>query len=122
MPLIFINARGMSRVVAHDAARAVLVGTGFRESDRRSALGSHVDRPDVVGRPMNLNLGRLPTLLAEQLPVEIVERKGLGHPDNICDAVADPFSLAHCRCYVDRIRMSACWPLADPDFRPFSLA
>jgi S-adenosylmethionine synthetase len=33
--------------------------------------------------------------------VEMVERKGLGHPDSICDAVAEAFSLALCRSYLE---------------------
>ncbi len=33
--------------------------------------------------------------------VEIVERKGLGHPDTICDALAEELSLALCRYYRD---------------------
>ena len=33
--------------------------------------------------------------------VEIVERKGTGHPDSICDAVAEEISLALCRVYTD---------------------
>jgi S-adenosylmethionine synthetase len=35
-------------------------------------------------------------------PVEIVERKGTGHPDTICDALAEELSLALCRFYLDR--------------------
>ena len=35
-------------------------------------------------------------------PVEIVERKGIGHPDTICDALAEEISLALCRFYHDR--------------------
>lgn len=31
----------------------------------------------------------------ELAPVEIVERKGLGHPDTLCDLVADHFSLLY---------------------------
>jgi len=34
-------------------------------------------------------------------PVEIVERKGIGHPDTICDALAEELSLALCRYYRD---------------------
>jgi len=34
--------------------------------------------------------------------VEIVERKGLGHPDTICDSLAEEFSLALSRFYLDR--------------------
>jgi S-adenosylmethionine synthetase len=36
---------------------------------------------------------------AEEQLVELVERKGLGHPDSICDAIADHTSLALCREY-----------------------
>jgi S-adenosylmethionine synthetase len=33
--------------------------------------------------------------------VEIVERKGLGHPDSICDALAEAFSRELCRHYLE---------------------
>ena len=33
---------------------------------------------------------------------EVVERKGLGHPDTICDALADALSRALCREYRQR--------------------
>jgi S-adenosylmethionine synthetase len=36
------------------------------------------------------------------LPVEVVERKGLGHPDTLCDAVAERISVRLCRHYLDR--------------------
>jgi S-adenosylmethionine synthetase len=35
------------------------------------------------------------------LPVEIVERKGIGHPDTICDALAEELSRTLCRFYLD---------------------
>ncbi len=34
--------------------------------------------------------------------VEVVERKGLGHPDTICDALAERISVALCRHYLER--------------------
>lgn len=34
--------------------------------------------------------------------IEIVERKGLGHPDTICDAIAEQISVRLCRHYLDR--------------------
>ena len=34
--------------------------------------------------------------------VEIVERKGTGHPDQICDSVMEAISIALCREYLDR--------------------
>jgi S-adenosylmethionine synthetase len=37
-----------------------------------------------------------------ELPFEIVERKGLGHPDTICDCLAERFSVALSRHYLDR--------------------
>ena len=36
------------------------------------------------------------------LPFEIVERKGRGHPDTVCDALAETFSVALSRYYLDR--------------------
>jgi S-adenosylmethionine synthetase len=36
----------------------------------------------------------------EQQAVEIVERKGLGHPDTICDAIMEEVSVALCREYM----------------------
>jgi len=35
-------------------------------------------------------------------PVEMVERKGLGHPDTLCDALAEQVSVALCRFYLER--------------------
>ena len=35
-------------------------------------------------------------------PVEIVERKGLGHPDTVCDALAEELSRALCRFYLEQ--------------------
>lgn len=43
-----------------------------------------------------------PGLLVDDAPVEIVERKGLGHPDTICDALAEQLSITLSRLYVER--------------------
>ncbi len=49
----------------------------------------------------------LPFLLIEDMAdpearsFELVERKGLGHPDTICDAIAEEASRALCRWYLD---------------------
>jgi S-adenosylmethionine synthetase len=43
-------------------------------------------------------LGQVP----DEGPVEAVERKGIGHPDTICDALAEELSRALLRFYVDR--------------------
>ncbi|MFB6169612.1 MAG: methionine adenosyltransferase [Haloarculaceae archaeon] len=39
----------------------------------------------------------------EQQEVEIVERKGIGHPDSICDGVAEAVSRALAREYIERV-------------------
>src|SRR5574339_734083 len=39
---------------------------------------------------------------ASELEVEVVERKGLGHPDTISDALAERFSIAFSRFCLDR--------------------
>lgn len=39
----------------------------------------------------------------EQQEVEIVERKGLGHPDSICDGIAEHVSRALAQAYLDRV-------------------
>ncbi|HLB01577.1 MAG TPA: methionine adenosyltransferase, partial [Nitrospiria bacterium] len=41
-------------------------------------------------------------LTAAEMDVEIVERKGLGHPDTICDAVMEQVSVALSREYLER--------------------
>jgi S-adenosylmethionine synthetase len=33
----------------------------------------------------------------EDRPVEIVERKGIGHPDSLCDGIAERISVEYCR-------------------------
>jgi S-adenosylmethionine synthetase len=48
---------------------------------------------------MNLIIERAEATAAEA-KVEIVERKGLGHPDTICDAVMESVSQALCREYL----------------------
>ena len=41
-------------------------------------------------------------LALDERPVEMVERKGSGHPDSICDALAQTLSRNLCRHYLDR--------------------
>ncbi|MFZ1909936.1 MAG: methionine adenosyltransferase [Burkholderiales bacterium] len=51
---------------------------------------------------MRLEIGPLEAASAASLPFEIVERKGLGHPDTICDALAENLSRALSRVYLER--------------------
>jgi S-adenosylmethionine synthetase len=50
---------------------------------------------------MDLVIGSLAERRADGV-VEIVERKGIGHPDTICDSLAEEVSLALCRFYRER--------------------
>jgi S-adenosylmethionine synthetase len=51
---------------------------------------------------MELEISPLTVPPVSERPVEIVERKGLGHPDTICDAVSEAASLALSRAYLER--------------------
>jgi S-adenosylmethionine synthetase len=42
---------------------------------------------------MDLSVGMLP-LSVRELEVEVAEHKGPGHPDTLCDALAEELSLA----------------------------
>ena len=44
------------------------------------------------------SLSRIP--VGEQ-QVELVERKGVGHPDSICDAIMEAISVELCRAYLE---------------------
>ena len=56
-------------------------------------------------RPETFVLRTSPGLAPGARPVEVVERKGLGHPDTLCDAVAERISVRLSRHYVDRFGM-----------------
>ena len=51
---------------------------------------------------MHISIRPFAVPFAEAGSVEIVERKGLGHPDSLCDALAEEFSLTLSRFYRDR--------------------
>jgi len=51
------------------------------------------------------NLTQLLGPATGDLPVEMVERKGLGHPDTMCDALAESLSQALSQYYLDRFGM-----------------
>lgn len=51
---------------------------------------------------MSLSVAALEGPSPASLPMEIVERKGLGHPDTICDALAENLSVSLSRFYVAR--------------------
>jgi S-adenosylmethionine synthetase len=49
----------------------------------------------------NIFVEAVPNLPMEEQPTELVERKGVGHPDSICDAIMDAVSVELCRAYLD---------------------
>ncbi|MCK4473339.1 MAG: methionine adenosyltransferase [Anaerolineae bacterium] len=49
----------------------------------------------------NIIIERLQGVPVEEQQVELVERKGLGHPDSICDAIMEAISVELCRAYLD---------------------
>lgn len=51
---------------------------------------------------MSFRIGLLETASPGALPVEIVERKGVGHPDTICDALAESFARGLAHFYLER--------------------
>jgi glyceraldehyde-3-phosphate dehydrogenase (NAD(P))/S-adenosylmethionine synthetase len=55
----------------------------------------------MTGR--NIRVQGLQRGAVEDESVEIVERKGLGHPDSICDGVAEHVCEALARTYIDRV-------------------
>lgn len=51
---------------------------------------------------MSVHLGLIDAPSPAAAPFEIVERKGVGHPDTICDALTEALSHALCRFYIER--------------------
>jgi S-adenosylmethionine synthetase len=51
---------------------------------------------------LNLIIRQLDSLPPGAQPVEVVERKGIGHPDTICDGIAEHICVKLCRYYLDR--------------------
>ena len=51
----------------------------------------------------NIQVGELDRRAVEDQQVEIVERKGIGHPDSICDGIAESVSRALSQLYLDRV-------------------
>jgi len=47
----------------------------------------------------NISIEELKSSLVEKQQVELVERKGKGHPDSICDAIMEKVSVALCKEY-----------------------
>jgi S-adenosylmethionine synthetase len=56
----------------------------------------------VMERPMlKVELIEISRAPMSQQPMELVERKGLGHPDFMCDAMMEAISVGLCQAYMD---------------------
>ena len=51
----------------------------------------------------NIIVEKLNQTYIENLDIEIVERKGIGHPDSISDGIAESVSRALCKMYLDEL-------------------
>jgi S-adenosylmethionine synthetase len=51
----------------------------------------------------NIRVEEIDRRAVEDQEVEIVERKGIGHPDSLCDGIAESVSRALSRTYLDRV-------------------
>jgi S-adenosylmethionine synthetase len=51
----------------------------------------------------NVRVEPIDRIAVEDQEVEIVERKGLGHPDSICDGIAESVSRRLCEAYRERV-------------------
>lgn len=51
----------------------------------------------------NIFVEKLNQTFIEDLDIEIVERKGIGHPDSISDGIAESVSEALCKMYMDEL-------------------
>ena len=49
----------------------------------------------------NIQVEPLRTVHIEEQTIELVERKGLGHPDSIADGISESVSRGLCRMYLD---------------------
>lgn len=56
----------------------------------------------IQGNSVKLNIERLSSVPVHTQQVEIVERKGKGHPDTICDRAAEELSITLSRYYLER--------------------
>jgi len=53
-----------------------------------------------MARNIVINFARIENI--EKQPIELVERKGVGHPDSLCDGIAESISRTLSRVYIER--------------------
>ena len=75
---------------------------GFVRCRRAGAVPSAANIAQDRSNRMTLRMTSLREPPVASAPVEIAERKGLGHPDTLCDALAEHLSLQLSRYYLER--------------------
>ncbi|TLZ79567.1 MAG: hypothetical protein E6K05_08650, partial [Methanobacteriota archaeon] len=65
-------------------------GASTPHTRRRTSVARHIFVEELVHTPI------------EEQGDEIVERKGIGHPDSIADGLAETVSVALCKMYKER--------------------
>ena len=73
--------------------------TGHRVTLQRVSLGDGRGEEGMS----SMAIDYLPRIPVGQQPMELVERKGLGHPDSLYDAIMEAIFVALCRTYLDAI-------------------
>jgi len=79
--------------------------SGGRRFDNKSLIFLHSLRRFTFGGPplvRNIHVEELVHTPIEEQGTEIVERKGVGHPDSIADGIAETVSRALCKMYFER--------------------
>lgn len=69
-----------------------------------------MDREGTGVQPMLLEDLRNVPVHRQQM--ELVERKGVGHPDTMCDAIMEAISVALCQAYIEAVCLAVQpdWP------------
>lgn len=74
--------------------RALSPGTGYKQI--------YVGKPSWAGEMNKIMIQEVKGPCLSEMDVEIVERKGLGHPDTICDSVMEHLSQTLSKVYLER--------------------
>src|SRR3990170_8924761 len=93
---LFRYARKSCRFAAHGGPSSMgqqnpYIPAGFRTPRVR---GLHVSRNIIVEELIHTPI--------EEQETEIVERKGIGHPDSVADGLAESVSRALCKMYLEK--------------------
>jgi len=69
---------------------------------KNKQLHKHLSVPRVMNKQRNIIVEQDTSLPVEQQKIELVERKGIAHPDTMCDSIMEAVCIALCKEYTDR--------------------